>query len=99
MTPKERLTAYELALKDYQNGIGKKKRYLFDNRLVTGLCHYFNYGQGIDVYCFMEEDLPELYLQKPNSTTGLFWFPEGELSPRIKCLKRAITLTKKTYNL
>ena len=99
MTPTERLEAYELALTDYQNGIGKNEDYLLDNGLLAGLCHYFYSGQVIDVND-MEGVLPELYLQKPDSEVGLgYWFQWAELSPRIECLKKAIALTKKTYEL
>ena len=100
LTPKERLTAYELALTDYQNGIGKEEDSLFDNALDAGLCFYFTHVQGIDVDGRMEEVLPELYLQKPNPTPDYgYWFEWDELTPRIECLKKAIELTKKTYNL
>ena len=100
MTPIERLTAYEFALKDYQNAIGKNGNYLLDSRLHEGFCRYFIKVQGIDVYGCIAEVLPELYFQKPNPAFDSYvWFPEGELSPRIECLKRAIALTKKTYNL
>ena len=99
MTPKQRLSAYERALTDYEKAIGEDEKYLFDNKLVTGLCCYFTYGQGIDVND-MEEVLPELYLQKPESEEKLsYWFQWPELTPRIECLKKAIELTKKTYNL
>ena len=100
MTPIERLAAYKLALKDYQNGIGKGEDYLFDNSLDEGLCYYFIYVQGINVYLIMEQVLPELYSKKPNPAFDSYvWFECGELAPRIKCLKKAIELTKKTYNL
>jgi len=101
MTPKERIEAYELALKDYQKGIGKNEKYLFDNRLYEGFCRYFINVQGIDVYqYFMKIDFPELYSQKPNPAFDSYvWFECGELAPRIECLKKAIELTKKTYNL
>ena len=101
MTPTERLEAYELALTDYQNGIGKNEDYLLDNGLLAGLCRYFIRIQGIDT-CgyYMKMVLPELYLQKPSPlNNSLFWFKFGALRPRIRCLKRAIALTKKTYEL
>ena len=98
MTPTQRLTAYELALKDYQNAIGKDHIFLRDNGFIAGLCLYFINVQEIDVYLIMEKVLPELYLQKPKRSSYT-WFEAGKLSPRIKCLKKAIELTKKTYNL
>ena len=99
MTPTERLTAYERALTDYENGIGKNQKYLLDNGLLAGLCRYFIRIQGIDGNG-MEEVFPELYLQKPSPlNNSLFWFKFGALRPRIRCLKRAIALTKKTYEL
>ena len=100
MTPKQRLSAYERALTDYQNGIGKNQKYLLDNGLLAGLCRYFSRIQGINV-CrhYMKNILPELYLQEPSPLkNSLFWFKLGALRPRIRCLKRAIALTKKLMN-
>ena len=98
MTPTERLTAYELALTDYEKAIGKNERYLLDNNLACGLCFYFKHAQNIAIYFAMKQLLPELYLQKPYKSYPT-WYKDGKLKPRINCLKKAISLTKKTYEL
>ena len=86
----DRLKLYELALADYEASLGKDERYKFKNNTEGGFCVYFYYSHYV-MFCY--KTVPELHKQKPMNNS-LFWFKEGEIQPRIDCLKRAIELTK-----
>lgn len=97
MKIEDRLKLYELALADYEKSLGADedlKRNLFT---ITGLCAYFWYAQEINLYNYgIKEVLPELHKQQPTGyLSKSFWYPEGDIQPRIDCLKKAIELTKK----
>ena len=97
MTEKERLKIYKKALWDYRISKYLRRSILTEN----GLCYYFYakeiitltpegvYGDGIKI-------LPELYFYKPYDQN--YWFNPGELNPRIKLLKKAIKMVKKSIN-
>ena len=57
----------------------------------TGFCHHFDiYGYGPFVSFSLY--LPTLYLFTPKYV--MYWFPKGELAPRIEILKQAIYILK-----
>ena len=86
----DRLKLYELALVDYEASLGKDERYKFKNNTEGGFCIYFYHCHGL---AFTSTAVPELYRQRP-MTGSIYWFPTGDIQPRIDCLKRAIELTK-----
>ena len=84
MELQEELEIYKKALIDFEN-----------NEPFTnyGFCEYFFRVHNIRcIYYYFELYLPYLYKQKPNNNKAYlsYWFPEGELNPRIECLKKAI---------
>lgn len=91
----DRLKLYELALVDYESSLGMSK----DNRVLNftncGFCNYFKEQRGLYIYEDFNIKLPELYAQKPEDhELRMGWFSDGEIEPRIECLKKAIELTK-----
>ena len=86
----DRLKLYELALADYEASLGQDENYKEHKNTESGFCVYFSYSQDV-MFCY--KTVPELHKQKPMNNS-LFWFKEGEIQPRIDCLKRAIELTK-----
>lgn len=89
MTKQERLIIYKQALKDYKRA-NSWYRFLFNLPIYDGFCWYF-----IDKHKIYMIDLPELLKQNPNNFYSAWWFPKGELEPRIKCLEEAIKLAEK----
>lgn len=89
MTAIERLELYEIALKDYESGLMIEKK---PKVLQRGLCNYFYIMHDIDTYWCLEVVLPEIYKLSPLNHG--YYFPEGELEPRIELLKKAIELVK-----
>ena len=84
MELQEELELYKKALIDFEN-----------NAPFTDdcFCEYFFRVHGLSLYGgYFELYLPYLYKQKPNNNKAYlsYWFPEGELNPRIECLKKAI---------
>jgi len=94
MRLKDRLKLYETALKDYTNAIGQSRQYKINNNIDCGLCWYFdeNHFNGEASISELINKLPELFTQRP---CGSFWFPIGEVEPRIECIKKAIKATKR----
>ncbi len=65
---------------------------------TTGFCNYLSYKNLPPPYRRLVSYI-ELYEQKPEVISWLgFWFEPGLLSPRIKCLKKAIKLCKQQLN-
>ena len=101
-TKKQRLAIYEKALKDYTQRykeVGGIDTFIWDkNETIfnNGLCFYFaSRFYNVDTYDAFKEILPELYKTKPKQASDSgWWFGDGELLPRIKCLKKAIKITK-----
>ena len=92
----DRLKLYELALADYEASFGAGHNHKFALKTQLGFCHYFYKNHNLSfVYRYFEQVLPELYLMKPQGRElKMTWFYDGEIQPRIDCLKRAIELTK-----
>ena len=92
----DRLKLYELALADYEASFGAGHNHKFALKTQLGFCHYFYKNHNLSfVYRYFEQVLPELYLMKPQGRElKMTWFYDGEIQPRINCLKRAIELTK-----
>ena len=71
---------------------------------IYNLCKYlpfmrafFDVSRGFCIY-FVDHNiqmtyLSELLLQKPTNFSGGYWFEPKLLTPRIKCLKKAIDIT------
>lgn len=53
-----------------------------------GFCHYISQNY---IYWSIIDDFSELYQQKPKGAIA-WWFAQGLIKPRIKCLKEAIKL-------
>lgn len=96
-----RLKLYKQALSDYRWARVRKffhiKEKLYPGPHVgdksytafeAGLCWYFFRLHKAEIGW-----MAELLAQKPLGSRG-WWFPQGELEPRIKALKAAIKLTK-----
>ena len=92
----DRLKLYELALADYEASFWAGHNHKFALKTQLGFCHYFYKNHNLSfVYRYFEQVLPELYLMKPQGRElKMTWFYDGEIQPRIDCLKRAIELTK-----
>jgi hypothetical protein len=86
MTTKEKLSLYKKALRDYRLA-QFIPLFKYFNYTYEGFCLYFKQVNNEYLYY-----LSELCEQNPNkvNTNLSFWFPKGELKPRIECLKRAI---------
>ena len=87
MTREERLSLYETSLLDFKNDTVHAQ---------TGFCNYYRYTHKIEVYNDLdfEERLPELFQQKPTGAFMYWWFDDENQSNRIKCLEKAIYITK-----
>ncbi len=83
-TLRQRLAVYKKALNDYENS-GKYTR--------EGFCNYFTEMRLIFYCSDLKIKLPELCRYKPKDMIW-FWFPLGELPPRIALLKKAIRYTE-----
>lgn len=101
-----RLKLYKQALSDYRWARVRKffhiKEKLYHSPHVgdksytafeAGLCWYFFRLDRTEI-----GHLIELMAQKPPHSHE-WWFPQGELEPRIKALKAAIKLTKQNMHL
>ncbi len=86
--PENRLTLYKDAIEDFK---------LDSSRIINGFCHYMRKTYKIEVYNdnAFEKLLPELFLQKPDHISFLYWVTPGDKSRRIGFLKEAIKLLKK----
>lgn len=93
----DRLKLYELALADYEASLRKRYQYKIMHHTSLGFCHYFFHTHHLWVFGSLETQLPELYDTHPMGKV-VYWFYDGEIQPRIDCLKRAIELTKQKMN-
>lgn len=92
-TNTDELKLYKRALRDYLLS------YVFSKKLMRtewGFCDYFAvqtnmYADGLHAHQIM----PTLWSLKPDNE-DTFWFPPGELWPRIKLLWKAIRILQKT---
>lgn len=75
--------------------------YIENNGMRAGLCHallctlHAEYSQWsyCDPYHMYKGELPELWEQRPEDvSTCRWWFPLGQIKPRIDCLLAAIEL-------
>lgn len=102
-TPQERLEIYETVL----------ERIKVQREIVSGLCYELIFGIGrvksdyLIRYINSNIDdimpiFPELELQKPASGCEHYffgwWWPKGEVAPRVEALKKAIAKVKLLCN-
>lgn len=81
------LKRYKSALWQYRLSLYLPK-FLFSTK--SGFCLHLKTWEDNSS---LEETLPILYSLKP-VTYNAYWFPEGELKPRIELLKQAIKIYK-----
>jgi hypothetical protein len=62
-----------------------------ENNIAFGLCYYFKNSHGIPK---IELYLDEMVLFNPEPKHFGYYFPIGEIEPRIKLLKKCIKLVK-----
>jgi len=92
-TNTDELKLYKRALRDYLLS------YVFSKKLMRtewGFCDYFAPQLNMYMYGLLaREVVPTLWSLKPDNE-DTFWFPPGELWPRIKLLWKAIRILQKT---
>ncbi len=103
LTIEERLLLYKKMLRTYVKSFlfqWNKEKYFTDCGFCRLIYKTTDLDNVKDSFIF-ELDLPELYNQKPTifAVNSLghpspYWFDEGKILPRIKCLKKAIKTTK-----
>ena len=96
MTRFQRLVLYIRTHKLYKKAL-KDPVFIRTYYLYGGLCYTLEMNFKTNAGYHMQYELPELYAQKPENVFGMFWFPQGELKPRLKCLRNAIILTLKFW--
>lgn len=88
----------ELELLEYALLEYKASKYIPRKSTDRGLCFYF-YNTFSLPYS-VKNNFPTLYLQKPwYRDEDEHWWKPGRLNPRIRALKRAIKLYKKTHKI
>ena len=95
---KGRLEIYRDALRYFRN---RAINPFLNAKYCDGFCYYFTDIEGLDILgsnLTFQRVLPELWATNPHvwfKDTG-YWFKPGRLSPRIKCLKKAIRITEQS---
>lgn len=90
MNKKNQLKLYKKALFWYTLSLWFPMfKYLFDTE--WGFCLYF-WGYSLDDLTELSKTRPIDF--RPTLENRGYWFPKGEIKPRIKCLKQAIKNSK-----
>jgi len=89
------INRYRLALLQYRLSLPFKQSSNIRLLLKTslGFCFHFNVNDTVGSRVYentLKKELPNLYLFKPQTPVGVYWFDLGDLKPRITALKKAI---------
>lgn len=88
------LEVLEKLEKKYANWFNRYGWYRKWNKTNNGLCHALTSLRKIFDHQQYNDVMPLLKMASGAKTSIFYWYPKGEIEPRLKCVRKAIKIKK-----